>query len=367
MTMRSNLTRSALLLLLALFCATQLKAAEDDAVARVIISLGTVEAIATDGTVRDLERGDPIYEGDTVRSGARARAQLRFTDGARMSIRPDSEISVDDYEFQESAPPQRARSALSLRRGGFRTATGRIADRNRSAYRVSTPFAVIGVRGTDWSAAIADLGQGDNLFLGVDQGSITAENNAGSLDVGEGGAFSFARIRSFDAPPEGLTSLPTRVATSFRGTPLPPSEEDDGPGPPPDDGAQPGPPADDEDDGAGPPGPGEDDGDGVAGGPAEDDGEAVAGGPGPDGAGPGEGPGQGPGDGPGEGPSAPPPGGPDDGPGGPAGGPGPEGGPLIAGGAGPDGEIEITGPITSGAGPDGGPLPPVFESGLGCF
>lgn len=227
MTMRQDLQRGALLLLFALLCATQLKAAEDDAVARIVIVLGTVEAVAADGSVRALERGDPIYEGDTLRTGARARAQLRFTDGARMSLRPDSELAVDDYEFQEAAPPARARSALSLRRGGFRTATGRVADRNRSGYRVTTPFAVIGVRGTDWSAAITDIGEGDNLFLGVDEGAITAENDGGSIDIGDDDPYSYARIRSFDSPPEGLESLPPSVAADFESTTLPPAADDD--------------------------------------------------------------------------------------------------------------------------------------------
>ncbi|MEE4298488.1 MAG: FecR family protein [Pseudomonadales bacterium] len=227
MTMRQDLQRGALFLLFALLCVTQLKAAEDDAVARIVIALGTVEAVAADGSVRALERGDAIYEGDTLRTGASARAQLRFTDGARMSLRPESELSVDDYEFQEAAPPARARSALGLRRGGFRTATGRIAERNRSAYRVTTPFAVIGVRGTDWSAVITDIGEGDNLFLAVDEGAITAENDGGSIDIGDGDPFSYARIRSFDSPPEGLESLPTSVAEAFESTPLPPAADDD--------------------------------------------------------------------------------------------------------------------------------------------
>ena len=275
--------RAAALLALTLCLAVSARAAEDEIVARVLIALGTVEAVAADGSVRDLARGDALREGETIRSGPRGRAQLRFTDGARMSLRPDTELSVDDYEFEETAPPQRSRSSMSLRRGGFRTATGRIADRNRSAYRVSTPFAVIGVRGTDWSAAIADLGRGENLFLGVDDGGIFARNDGGSIDLGaclDGsdpstcGSFDFARIRSFVDAPEGLDSLPPQIRTTFSDLDLPPVPEDEGPeapaGPaaaaPPDEG---GPPADDA--GGGPPG---DDG----GPPGSGDGVAITGG-----------------------------------------------------------------------------------------
>ena len=243
MTRLNRIPRSALFMLLAVFVATQLKAAEDDSVARVLLSFGTVEAVSLDGSVRALARGDRIYEGDTIRSGASSRAQIRFTDGARMALRPETELSVDDYEFAEAAPPESDRTALSLRRGGFRTATGRVAQRNpfraatrsvgevnRSSYRVSTPFAVVGVRGTDWSASISDVGQGPNLFLGVDEGGITAANNGGSLDVGVEDGFSFAQINSFDDAPQGLDAPPPQVRDAFSSTGLP-SEDDTGEGP----------------------------------------------------------------------------------------------------------------------------------------
>ncbi|MCC5886953.1 MAG: FecR domain-containing protein [Gammaproteobacteria bacterium] len=114
-----------------------------------------------------------------MRTGPNDRVQIRFTDGSRLAMRPDSEISVDDYAFSETAAPTEARVSMSLNPGGFRIIAGGIAERNPASYRVQTPFAVIGVRGTDWSAVIGDLGAGDTLILGANEGGSLQRTMAG--------------------------------------------------------------------------------------------------------------------------------------------------------------------------------------------
>lgn len=198
---------------------------EEEIAGRVLLIVGTPLAIDIEGNERALARGVAVRTGDILRTGERDRLQLRFSDGARLAMRPDSEISVDAYAFSEAAAPSEMQVGMSLNRGGFRTITGGIADRNPSSYRVQTPFAVIGVRGTDWSAVIDDLGDGDNLILGVNDGAIFAENNAGSIDLGDGADFDFAVVRSFDEPPEGLESMPPALQATME-TPIPGADDD---------------------------------------------------------------------------------------------------------------------------------------------
>lgn len=216
----------ALLTLALLMLATGASAAEEIA-GRVLLALGSPVAVDAQGNARALRRGIEVRAGDTLRTGAGDRLQVRFTDGARLAMRPDSEISVDEYSFTETAPPATTRVTMSLNRGGFRTITGAVAQRNRAAYRVSTPFAVIGVRGTDWSAVITDLGDGDNLVLGVSDGGIFAENDGGSIDLGADANFDFAVVRSFSEAPEGLPQLPAALGNTLQ---LPMPDADDDPG-----------------------------------------------------------------------------------------------------------------------------------------
>ncbi len=199
--------------------------AEEEIAGRVLLTIGTPVAIGMDGSEQALQRGTAVRQGDTLRTGPSDRLQIRFTDGTRLAMRPDSEISVDDYAFSETAAPSEARVSMSLNRGGFRTITGGIAERNPARYRVQTPYAVVGVRGTDWSAVIDDLGEGDNLILGVNEGAIFAENNAGSIDLGEGADFDFAVVRSFDELPEGLESMPPALEEAMQ-TPMPDADDD---------------------------------------------------------------------------------------------------------------------------------------------
>lgn len=190
-------------------------AAAGDPAARAILVLGQVEAVAEDGSVRSLGRGDAVGAGEVLRTGPSGRAQLRFTDGARLALRPDTELAVDEYRHEPAEPPERQRTTLTLSRGGFRAITGAVADRNRSAYRVNTPQAIIGVRGTDFSAVLADLGDGLQLYVGVREGGIFARNDGGTIDLGLGAPFSFAVVRDFASAPQGMRSPPTLLLGLF--------------------------------------------------------------------------------------------------------------------------------------------------------
>lgn len=223
--MDSRVVAGWILLVLALLLLATGARAEEETAGRVVLAIGTPSAVGMDGSERALQRGAPVRRGDTLRTGPRDRLQIRFTDGTRLAMRPDSEISVDDYAFSETAAPSEARVTMSLNRGGFRTITGGIADRNAARYRVQTPYAVIGVRGTDWSAVIDDLGEGDNLILGVNEGAIFAENDGGSIELGDGADFDFAVVRSFEEAPEGLESMPPALESALQ-TPMPDADDD---------------------------------------------------------------------------------------------------------------------------------------------
>ena len=210
-------------LLLSVLGAGSWAQAAQDPVGRIIRTLGVVEAVGVDGSVRRLGRQDPIFEGDTLRTGERGRVQIRFTDRGLMSLRPSTELAVDDYEFDERTP-NTGRQALTLSKGGFRAATGRGADGNRSGYRVNTPLAVIGVRGTVWKA---EQSPGGALVLGVEDGGIDATTTAGrTARLGVGAGFNFARINS-DGSVDYLVEPPAELATRPDRQPrlLPPDPE----------------------------------------------------------------------------------------------------------------------------------------------
>lgn len=143
---------------------------------------GRVTVASADGDIRSLKKGAPVNEGETIDTGPGAFAKMEFSDGSQMYIRPRSRFFVESY--RDTGRAQEDRSFFSLLKGGFRYVTGRIGKANRQAFRMNTPVATIGIRGTDFEGrycaedcmdAIGTRMQepDDGLYVGVTEGTAT--------------------------------------------------------------------------------------------------------------------------------------------------------------------------------------------------
>jgi hypothetical protein len=112
---------------------------------------GTLSAQRPDGTIRLLSEKSQIQPGEVLSTERDSYAQLRFPDGGRITMRPNSQVKLDSYRFSEKEP-QRDSFVMSLLRGGFRAITGLIGKRKREAYKIQTATATVGIRGTTFSA-----------------------------------------------------------------------------------------------------------------------------------------------------------------------------------------------------------------------
>lgn len=171
----------------------------------VILTKGNVTATAEDGSNRALKRRSEIFNGDVIRTGPAGSVQIRFIDKALMTIKANSEMNMEAYLLaQEGNAEQNEQVLMSLVKGGFRTITGTIGKGDKSAYKVNTPAASIGIRGTNYEVQQeADGG----FVMGVYSGGIQVENEAGSIDLGEGADFNFTRVKP-KSPPKGLLAPP---------------------------------------------------------------------------------------------------------------------------------------------------------------
>lgn len=186
-------------------------AAQQQPAGRVTITLGVVEATSADGEVRRIERGDPVFEGDTLRTGPTGRAQVRFSDRSVVSLRPDTVLSLAEYRHDEAAPVA-DRQTLNLDRGGFRSQTGRIAQANRQAFRVQTPVAAIGIRGTTFDA---HQEAGGALLVGATQGGVEVVSLTGVVGrIGAGESFDYLRVN-----PDGSIDFLLETPEQFTGSP----------------------------------------------------------------------------------------------------------------------------------------------------
>ena len=205
----------------------------DPAAGRFLSVAGDVRLVGADGRSRPAERTSEMRQGDRIVTGGSGLAQLRMADGALLSVRPNSDVRLDQFIFSEQESGSAAsRFAISIIQGGFRTITGLIASRNRAGYRVSTPMATIGVRGTDYEVVhlprqIAEARPG--TYNRVYDGVVSLQNAAG------GAALLINRDQTAFVAARGAAPVlvaPPGAVFGRTPTPLPPgprsSEQDKG-------------------------------------------------------------------------------------------------------------------------------------------
>ncbi|HSC93811.1 MAG TPA: FecR family protein [Burkholderiales bacterium] len=117
-------------------------------IGRVLVAAGDVRAIR-DGREIPLQYTSPIEAGDRVRTGSASHAQIRLTDESIISLRPETEFAFTDYRYGGKEDGAE-RALFRLLKGGLRTITGLVGRRNHQNYRLETPTATIGIRGTHY-------------------------------------------------------------------------------------------------------------------------------------------------------------------------------------------------------------------------
>lgn len=150
-----------------------------------------------------LRYGLDIEEGDTVRTGEKSWAVLSLLDGAKITVRPATEVRIETYRFTESSAAPQNHALLELARGSLRVATGAILRGPNTGFRVRTPEVTLELHGSDHdvthvapaSAGDAAAGSYGKTYTGV----AVIKNAGGELTLRDGQA-AFAALRARTAP-----------------------------------------------------------------------------------------------------------------------------------------------------------------------
>jgi len=124
-------------------------AATGEGVGRVVFAIGPVH-VETEGSERSITRGARVYEGDRITTGSGGNAQIRFEDGGFLGLRPESAVRIRAYRPGEEGTDE-VRIRLEVDHGTVRSVTGAGGERDRDGFRLNTPVAAVGVRGTDFT------------------------------------------------------------------------------------------------------------------------------------------------------------------------------------------------------------------------
>lgn len=134
-------------------------------VGEVIFTVGEVKIQGSNAT---LKRGDTLNVGQTLLTGSNGHVHIRFIDQAFVSVRPGSELLIEQYLYDQ-AEPKNNRIKFSLVKGTSRFITGKAGQAAKQNFRLNTPVAAVGIRGTDFVA------QADAFVtrVSVQQGGVT--------------------------------------------------------------------------------------------------------------------------------------------------------------------------------------------------
>jgi len=168
---------------------------------RIDFVFGEASVRGANGQVRAATKGGEVQDGDTLVTG-NGRAQIRFTDGAYVSLQPNTEFGVREYRYDGKTDGSE-RGFFALVRGAMRTVTGAIGHYNRSAYQVRTPTATVGIRGT--GGLIEVLPDLSTLIKGS-SGVWLLTNPAGQIEVPAG--TSGIATPDLKAPPKQTSQSP---------------------------------------------------------------------------------------------------------------------------------------------------------------
>ena len=195
----------ALLHFLLGFCCL-LAATSATAVARFMHVDGEVSVRDVDNRLREVRRGERLNEKETVVVGE-GRAQLRFDDGAWISLQPRTVFEVSEY-----SPRSDGSMLLRLVKGSARAVTGLLATAQPRRYQFTTPVATVGIRGTSFQVTycLQSCDVPDGLYVTGGDGTIFVRNAFGEIDLSRGRT---AFVATAATPPRESDVKPTPQVT----------------------------------------------------------------------------------------------------------------------------------------------------------
>jgi len=131
---------------------------------------------------RQVTKTSRVFSDTMVHTEDKSAAVIKFDDGQAVTLKANSTFHIQNYHYQ---PKQIAKSNIlfSMLAGGMRFVTGLIGQSHKQGFRLTTPIATIGIRGTEFMTSMV----GDSVYSQVLTGNIDLTNAAGTtlLDAGQ--------------------------------------------------------------------------------------------------------------------------------------------------------------------------------------
>ena len=154
-------------------------------IGEVILQEGNTKVQRKAGGEVDSKKQLEILSYDTVKTG-QGKTAIQFVDDTRVDVTAHSKLLIDEFVYD----PNNKTGKLSIKAtaGTVRYASGQIAKNSQQNVKIETPTATIGVRGTDFTMTIDEIGGSTIILLpSCDKngycfvGEISVESDAGQV------------------------------------------------------------------------------------------------------------------------------------------------------------------------------------------
>ena len=147
-----------------------------------------------------------IFSFDDVRTG-NGRLAIEFLDDSVVKLTEHSKLIIDEYIFDPD--PSKSKMSLQMASGTARFISGAFGKINKENITINTPTATIGIRGTDFTTTVDELGRSLVILLpnkdGSSSGEITVTTASGVEVLNE--PFQATMVSAWEQPPTQAVTL----------------------------------------------------------------------------------------------------------------------------------------------------------------
>ena len=109
-------------------------------------------AVLRSGERRPAKVGDVLFIKDVIETGSDGGIGITFIDNTVFSAGPSSQIALDEFQFDSN--DFRGAMLADMRQGTLAVISGDIARSAPGAMKITTPTAILGVRGTTFAIQV---------------------------------------------------------------------------------------------------------------------------------------------------------------------------------------------------------------------
>ena len=176
-----------------------------DSIGDIVESTG-VGAIVRNNESLTTDVGFNVSLYDTAQT-ANGRMLIEFLDKAELALTEHTKVYIDEVIYDPD--PSKSKMTMRFALGTARFASGKLAMVNKANIDISTPTATIGIRGTDFTTSVDEIGRSLIILLpdenGNSSGEIIISNDAGSITLSE--AYQATTISSYNSMPKSTVTL----------------------------------------------------------------------------------------------------------------------------------------------------------------